>query len=154
MGPMGRLDGKLALITGAARGLGFAIASRFREEGADVIVNDLDRESAEKAAAELGGIGVAADVSDSDAVSRMFERIRADYGRLDILVNNAGISGVEHDPELVETFRARTLAQVAEIAAGGPVRTHLDRTVETSDENWRRVVFGWVSHAVPCRRNF
>ncbi len=149
---MARLDGKLALITGAARGLGYAIARRFREEGADVIVNDLDRESAEKAAAELGGIGIAADVSDSDAVSRMFERVRDDYGRLDILVNNAGISGVEDDPELVETFRARTLAQVGEIAAGGPVRTHLDRTVETSDESWRRILAVHLDGTFFCSR--
>ncbi|MEE8475244.1 MAG: SDR family oxidoreductase [Myxococcota bacterium] len=149
---MARLDGKLALITGAARGLGYAIARRFREEGADVIVNDLDRESAEKVAAELGGIGVAADVSDSDAVSRMFERVRAEYGRLDILVNNAGISGVEDDPELVETFRARTLAQVGEIAAGGPVRTHLDRTVETSDESWRRILAVHLDGTFFCSR--
>jgi 3-oxoacyl-[acyl-carrier protein] reductase len=149
---MARLDGKLALITGAARGLGYAIARRFREEGAEVIVNDLDRESAEKAAAELGGIGVAADVSDSDAVSRMFERVRAEYGRLDILVNNAGISGVEDDPELVETFRARTLAQVGEIAAGGPVRTHLDRTVETSDESWRRILAVHLDGTFFCSR--
>ena len=149
---MARLDGKLALITGAARGLGYAIARRFREEGADVIVNDLDRESAEKAAAELGGIGIAADVSDSDAVSLMFERVRAEYGRLDILVNNAGISGVEDDPELVETFRARTLAQVGEIAAGGPVRTHLDRTVETSDESWRRILAVHLDGTFFCSR--
>ncbi len=149
---MARLDGKLALITGAARGLGYAIARRFCEEGADVIVNDLDRESSEKAAAELGGIGIAADVSDSDAVSRMFERVRAEYGRLDILVNNAGISGVEDDPELVETFRARTLAQVGEIAAGGPVRTHLDRTVETSDESWRRILAVHLDGTFFCSR--
>jgi len=88
---MGRLQGKVALITGAARGLGLAIGRRFREEGASVILNDLDPVTVEKAASELGGSGIAADVSDSRAVARMFEQVASDHGRLDVLVNNAGI---------------------------------------------------------------
>jgi NAD(P)-dependent dehydrogenase (short-subunit alcohol dehydrogenase family) len=69
---MERLEGKLALITGAARGIGAAIARRFSEEGARVIVNDLDSESAEKSALEFGGSAIAADVSDPRAVAEMF----------------------------------------------------------------------------------
>jgi 3-oxoacyl-[acyl-carrier protein] reductase len=149
---MGRLEGKLALVTGAARGLGYAIARRFREEGAAVIVNDLEAASAEKAAAELEGIGLAADVSDPDAVRRMFERVASDHGRLDILVNNAGISGVEHDPSLGEDFRRRSFAQAAEVAAGGPVRTHLDVTIQTSDEDWRRVLAVHLDGTFFCSR--
>ena len=69
---MNRLQGKVALITGAARGLGLAIAKRFIEEGASVVVlNDLDNEAVEKAAAPLGAVGLAADVSSSAAVKRI-----------------------------------------------------------------------------------
>jgi NAD(P)-dependent dehydrogenase (short-subunit alcohol dehydrogenase family) len=86
---MQRLQGKVALVTGAARGLGLAIARRFRDEGATVIVNDLDAKAAEEAAATIGGVGFGADVSDSAAVNRMFERVTTQFGRLDVLVNNA-----------------------------------------------------------------
>ena len=92
---MGRLQGKIALITGAARGLGAAIARRFAEEGARVIVNDLNIDAARATAEGLGGLAVAADVADSSLVQAMFAEIRKIIPRLDILVNNAGISGLE-----------------------------------------------------------
>src|SRR5215467_3610183 len=92
---MHRLEGKTALITGAARGIGAQIARRFAQEGARVIVNDLELEVARKTAAELDGHAIAADVSDSAAVGAMFLEVRKVTPRLDILVNNAGISGLE-----------------------------------------------------------
>ena len=64
---MNRLQGKVALVTGAARGLGLAIGRRFRDEGATVVVNDLHAVAAERAAGELGGVGIGADVGDSAA---------------------------------------------------------------------------------------
>ena len=137
---MTRLDGKLALVTGAARGIGARIARRFTDEGARVIVNDLDPASAEKTAAEFGGEAIAADVSDSGSVRRMFERVAADHGRLDILVNNAGISGMEEQPERVEARIGVAAKQAEEMAAGGPVRTHADVTVDLADEEWRRMI--------------
>jgi 3-oxoacyl-[acyl-carrier protein] reductase len=149
---MKRLEGKVALITGAGRGLGLAMARRFSEEGAEVWINDLHAEHAEKAAAEVGGRGIAADVADSAAVRRMFDTLSNGSGRLDVLVNNAGINGLEHDPELEERYRARQLAQVAEVAAGGPIRTHLDITVETSDENWQRLLDVHLNGTFFCTR--
>ena len=149
---MDRLRDRVALITGAARGLGLAIARRFREEGASVVVNDLDPTAAEKAAAPLGGLGIAADVSDPAAVARMFERVRSECGRLDVLVNNAGINGLEGDPERAAEFRRRTLAQASELAAGGPVRTHLDMTVETTDAQWRRMLAVHLDGTFYCTR--
>jgi NAD(P)-dependent dehydrogenase (short-subunit alcohol dehydrogenase family) len=136
---MGRLDGKVALVTGGGAGIGAAIAHRFHEEGATVWVNDLTEEAAGKLAAELGDptTAVAADVSDSAAVAAMFERVgRA--GPLDVLVNNAGISGAESDD--IETATQVMMAQLAEISAGQPVTTHFDRTVGITDEQWRRVL--------------
>ena len=72
---MGRLEGKLALVTGAARGIGAAIARRFTEEGAKVVINDLALGPAEKTARELGGEAIAADVSDPKAVAEMFRQV-------------------------------------------------------------------------------
>jgi 3-oxoacyl-[acyl-carrier protein] reductase len=148
---MARLQGQLALITGAARGLGAAIAQRFRDEGADVIINDLDRIAAEKTAAELGGSAIACDVSDSAGVRRMFEQVASEHGRLDCLVNNAGISGMENDPQLPERL-ARSVQQAAEAAAGGPIQTHSDVTVEMSDEDWTRMLAVHLNGTFFCTR--
>ena len=80
---MDRLKGKLALVTGAAAGIGAAIARRFREEGAEVIVNDVSPDAAAALAGEVGGTALVADVSDSRAVAQMFGQVEHDFGRLE-----------------------------------------------------------------------
>jgi len=149
---MERLEGKLALVTGAARGIGAAIARRFTEEGAKVVINDLELEPAEKTARELGGDAIAADVSDPKAVTEMFRQVADRHGRLDVLVNNAGISGIGDDPELVARFRERSLQQMAELAAGGEITTHLDVTVELDDEAWHRMIAVHLDGTFYCSR--
>jgi len=92
---MGRLDGKVALVTGGASGIGRAICLSFAQEGATIICNDLTVEAAQKVVDECGqqkqGLAVKADVSKSRQVSAMFDKIHKKFSRLDILVNNAGI---------------------------------------------------------------
>jgi 2-dehydro-3-deoxy-L-rhamnonate dehydrogenase (NAD+) len=93
--PRGSLATKTALVTGAARGIGFAIASRLAAEGARVAVLDLDAAAAAAAAEKIGGgaLALAADVTRSADVESAIRRIVDTWGRLDILVNNAGITG-------------------------------------------------------------
>jgi 3-oxoacyl-[acyl-carrier protein] reductase len=148
---MNRLQGKTALITGAARGLGAAIARRFAEEGARVIVNDINIEPARATASALGGHGVAADVADSASVAVMFEEVKKLVPRLDILVNNAGISGLEGRNDAEEIIALR-LKQAEEIARGGPVETFLDGTVSTTDAGWRRMLGVHVDGTFFCTR--
>lgn len=91
---MGRFDGRVAVVTGAARGIGFATAQRFVAEGAKVALIDLDEAAAAEAAARLDGeaIGIGCDVSDAAAVEAAFERIVAELGGVHVLVNNAGVT--------------------------------------------------------------
>ena len=89
-------QGRIALVTGAASGIGKAIATRLAAQGACVIVADLDAEKARAAASELGStdvaVGVAADVSDAAAVSAAIDEAVLAFGGLDLVVNNAGLS--------------------------------------------------------------
>ncbi len=111
------LQGKVALVTGGSSGIGQAIAIRLGEEGANVAINYVGRpegaistkeaiehgvEICMKKMSEAGGrpILVGADVSDEQAVERMFDRVMSEYGRLDILINNAGIQIAADSDEL------------------------------------------------------
>jgi 3-oxoacyl-[acyl-carrier protein] reductase len=87
-----RLEGKVAIVTGAASGFGRGIAERFAAEGAKVVIADLDGEAAERVADEIGGtaLGVRVDVADGEAVAALVEGTAARFGRVDIVVNNAG----------------------------------------------------------------
>jgi NAD(P)-dependent dehydrogenase (short-subunit alcohol dehydrogenase family) len=148
---MNRLQGKTALITGAARGIGEAIARRFSEEGARVIINDLSLEAARATAQKLDGHAVAADVADSASVGAMFAEVKKLTPRLDILVNNAGISGVEGRTDLGDIVALRQ-KQADEAARGGPIETFLDITVATSDASWRRMQAVHVDGTFYCCR--
>jgi NAD(P)-dependent dehydrogenase (short-subunit alcohol dehydrogenase family) len=94
---MQRLQGRVAVITGAGSGIGLATARRFAEEGAHVVCVDLDEPSGSAAAAEVGGLFVKADVTSESDVIRMYQTAFDTYGSVDIAFNNAGISPPDDD---------------------------------------------------------
>ena len=98
----GRLEGKVAVITGAASGIGREAARRFAEEGASVCVADLADEPGEETAKEIDGLYVHADVTDPDDVQRMYREAADRFGGIDVLFNNAGISPTDDD-SILET---------------------------------------------------
>jgi 3-oxoacyl-[acyl-carrier protein] reductase len=96
---MGKLDGRVAIVTGAASGIGRGIAEAFAEEGAAVAIADKNEQGAQTVADGIAGCGgraiaVQVDVTDEALVGAMVERVLADLGRIDILVNNAGIDTI------------------------------------------------------------
>jgi NAD(P)-dependent dehydrogenase (short-subunit alcohol dehydrogenase family) len=94
---MGRLDNKVAVITGAASGIGRATAARFAAEGAKVVVADLSDREGTEFAQEIGGTYVHVDVSDERDVEALYEKTAEVYGGIDVLFNNAGISPADDD---------------------------------------------------------
>jgi NAD(P)-dependent dehydrogenase (short-subunit alcohol dehydrogenase family) len=102
----GRLENKVAVITGAGSGIGLATARRFAAEGAQVVCADVDEASGKAAATEVGGRFVAVDVTDETQVLAMFATAIETYGGVDIAFNNAGISPPDDDSILTTGIEA------------------------------------------------
>jgi 3-oxoacyl-[acyl-carrier protein] reductase len=152
-----RLQDRIALVTGGGSGIGRAIALRFAEEGARVIVNDVAAERAHETVAAIAaraesprGRAIAADVADSGQVRRMFAEIDREFGGLDILVNNAGIAETAAGDR--ERISAKAEARVAETMSGQPITTHWDVTQEMSDEAWHRMIGVHLNGTFFCTR--
>ena len=116
-----RLDGKVALVTGASYGIGFAIASAYANVGATIVFNDIKQELVDKGLAAYKELGITAhgyvcDVTDDNAVKEMVAKIEKEVGVIDILVNNAGI--IKRIPMLEMT--ANDFRQVIDIDLNGP----------------------------------
>ncbi len=89
---MGKLDDKIAIVTGAGQGIGKAIAEKLAVEGATVVVTDVNEATAKETADAIGGgaVGIRADVTSRESVNAMVEQVKSRFGRIDVLVNNAG----------------------------------------------------------------
>jgi NAD(P)-dependent dehydrogenase (short-subunit alcohol dehydrogenase family) len=98
---MNRLEGRVAVITGGASGIGLASAQRLASEGATVVVVDMNTDAGTAVATELGGLFVAADVTSPEDNERMYATAFETYGRVDIAFHNAGISPPDDDSILV-----------------------------------------------------
>ncbi len=96
------LQGQVALVTGAARGIGRAIADAYAANGAEVIYADIDGGGAAVAAQCSGGVAMTLDIPDETAVAACFATIRERFGRLDILVNNAGVNTLHNRVSIAE----------------------------------------------------
>ena len=121
-----RLDGRVALVTGAARGIGFATARRLAEAGAAMALNDIDADALDEAVSHLAAAGhrvtaLPADVSDLATHRPMVERTIAELGSLDVLVNNAGTFQPtpldDLDPDLVDQLFALNVKAVLFLSA-------------------------------------
>lgn len=109
------MNGKVAVVTGAARGIGLAVARRLAGQGARVVLADLDPSVADVAAA-LGGAALVADMGDPAGVAELYRMVFKTCGRLDILVNNAGILGDARlgmiAPDMIDRVLATNLSSV------------------------------------------
>jgi NAD(P)-dependent dehydrogenase (short-subunit alcohol dehydrogenase family) len=98
----GRLDGKVAVVTGGCSGIGLATVRRFAEEGAHVVIGDLDDARGKEIASELSGLFVHCDVTSKEEVDALFRSAKEAYGSVDVAFNNAGISPPE-DASILDT---------------------------------------------------
>ena len=150
-----KLEGRVALITGAGSGIGRAVAQLFAQEGARVVANDLHAPAAKETVESLGARAdaaraIQADVADSGQVKAMFAEIEREMGSLDVLVNNAGIAGTS------AAERARLLqksdARIMEMVSGQGMVTHWDITQDMTDETWLRMIGVHLNGTFFCTR--
>ncbi len=112
-----RLDGKVAVITGAGSGIGLATARRFAAEGAKVVCADLDGGAGSAAAEEVGGLFVEVDVTDEEQVRELFRTATETYGGVHVAFNNAGISPPEDDSILTTGLEAWDKVQLVNLTS-------------------------------------
>jgi NAD(P)-dependent dehydrogenase (short-subunit alcohol dehydrogenase family) len=113
----GRLEGKVAVITGAAGGIGKASAKRFAADGAHVVVADLIGDAVEAIAQEIGGLPVEVDVTDAAAIQAMYQKAIDAFGGIDICFNNAGISPPDDDSILTTEADAWARVQMVNLTS-------------------------------------
>ena len=149
---MNRLENKIALITGGAKGLGASIAQHFFNEGAEVIICDINIDNAQKTADKLDGNAYYMDVSNSRNVQDVFSKIQIKFKHLDILVNNAGINGFEKRQDLLDERIKINNLQSKEFSETGEINSHFDVTVNMSDDEWLHMISIHLNGTFFCTR--
>jgi 3-oxoacyl-[acyl-carrier protein] reductase len=145
---LGLLDGKSAIITGSARGIGRATAELFAAEGAKVLINDLDGDVADQAAQEIDGETAvfAGDLTDEGVPDELVKKAQDEFGAVDILINNAGYTwdGVVHkmtDEQFQAMLDIHTIVPFRLIRAIAPAwRDAAKKETESGDEVFRKIV--------------
>ena len=150
---MNRLKNKVALITGGAKGLGASIAQHFFNEGAKVIICDINIDEASQRAKELNGSAYYMDVSNSQNVQDVFLEVQSEFKQLDILVNNAGINGFEKRQDLLDERIKINNLQSKEFSETGEIKSHFDVTVNMSDEEWMTMISIHLNGTFFCTRD-
>lgn len=142
-----KLQGKVALVTGAASGIGKEIAATYAREGAKVIIADLNLDAANAAAAEMGGadvaMGVAMDVTNEQQVIDGFAKGIAKFGRLDIMVSNAGIQTVAP----IEEFEFAKWKQLLSIHLDGAFLTTREAVKQMYKQNSGSIIYMGSVHS-------
>src|SRR6478752_1622394 len=145
---MGVLDGKSAIVTGSARGIGRAVAEILSEQGAQVLINDLDGDVAEQAASEIKGETsvFAGDLTKEDIPDKLVQKAIDDFGKIDIIVNNAGYTwdGPIHkmsDDQFQAMLDIHTIVPFRVLRAAAPhLREPAKRERDEGREVFRKVV--------------
>ncbi len=129
---------KVVFITGAARGIGYEIAQAFLEEGAKVMISDINEESLEKALENLSenAAGIVCDVSKEEDVKRAIDATVEQFGSIDILINNAGLQHVA----MIEDFPAAKFEQMLKIMLVGPFLTTKYALPYMKEKNFGRII--------------
>src|SRR5919198_3970978 len=145
---MGVLDGKAAIVTGSARGIGRATAELLAEQGARVLINDLDADVAEQAASEISGETTVfgGDLTKEGVPDQLIQKAVDEFGQLDIIVNNAGYTrdGVAHkmtDDQFQAMLDIHTIVPFRVLRAAAPhLREPAKKEKEAGEEVFRKIV--------------
>ena len=130
-------DDQVAVITGGAQGIGYAVAKRMIENGAKVVIWDFDTDLAQASASELGATALHCDVSDWDSVQAAAQQMESEFGRIDILVNSAGVAGAN---AVVEEYPIEEWNKIMSVNLNGTFHTNRAVIAGIKQRGYGRIV--------------
>ena len=130
-------DDQVAVITGGAQGIGYAVAKRMIENGAKVVIWDFDTDLAQASASELGATALHCDVSDWDSVQAAAEQTERQLGRIDVLVNSAGVAGAN---AVVEEYPIEEWNKIMSVNLNGTFHTNRSVIAGMKQRGYGRIV--------------